>query len=72
MNKSYTHEVMETIKIPVVLDGDVAASILNAFTLAHQEGRWEDIIFCGHAEEKVNKLLNKIADKIDIENREEL
>lgn len=70
----YLHSVLEEIKIPVVLDGDLAATIFNAFKFVHEVGGDEGmfrVLFCDHAAPKLNALLEVIETELDIENKEE-
>lgn len=70
----YSHSVLEEIKIPVVLDGDLAATIFNAFKFVHEVGGDEGmfrVLFCEHAIPKLNAFIDTIENELDIENKEE-
>lgn len=69
--RSHGHEVMETIKITVTLDGDLAATIQNCLIDEIVNNRMNDLIFCGHTGPKVEALIKLIQSKINIEERVE-
>jgi hypothetical protein len=67
----YSHDVMETIKIETVIDGDLAATLLNFITFAEEEGRLDGLLFCGHVIPKLEAFWELLKSKTDIENRVE-
>lgn len=71
VNSEYSHEVMEEVKVPVVLDGDLAATIVNLIGFAAREDKLDELIFCGHTLPKLDALWDTLTEAIDIENKEE-
>jgi hypothetical protein len=69
--RRHSHTVMEQIKIPVVIDGDLAVTLMNLIGDAVENDTINDLIFCGHTVPKVEALYDLLAEKTDIENREE-
>jgi hypothetical protein len=69
---SHSHEVMEQIKIRVVLDGDLAATISNAIMYCYEQGVLDsDIVFCGHTKPKLEAFMDHLQKEMDIKQREE-
>jgi len=66
-----SHKTLEVIKIPVVLDGDLALSLLNILAFCHEHNFIDDLIFCDHVHPKVDELMDKLESKLDFENRVE-
>ena len=66
------HDTLEMIKIPVVLDGDLALSLSNILIFCEEHHFLEDLIFCENVESKLDVLMERIHDRLDVENREEL
>jgi len=65
------HTTLEVIKIPVVLDGDLALSLSNILIFCEEHHFLEELIFCDNVQPKLDALMEKIHDRLDIENREE-
>lgn len=70
-DRSHGHEVLETIKIRVTLDGDLAATISNLIVAARQNNSLPQLIFCEHTTPKLQRLFDKIARELDIANKVE-
>lgn len=71
IKEDYGHEVYEQIKISVVLDGDLAATIYNAFVFTEENDGWDKVAFCDHVAPKLAQFLNKLNTELDIQTREE-
>lgn len=71
VHKDFSHDTFEQIKITVVLDGDLAASICNAFTFVDQQDAWEEVPYCDHSIPKINALVEKLAKELNILNKKE-
>lgn len=65
------HDVFEQIKIPVVLDGDLAATLANLIIGADQSGNLDQLLFCHYTSPKLQALFDLITTQLDIENRTE-
>ena len=65
------HETLEIIKVPVVLDGDTAWSLLNMLYFVNQHDFLADLVFCDNALPKIGALVERLEKYLDIENREE-
>lgn len=71
-NKITSHTTLEVIKIPVVLDGDLATTLMNVLAFCDEHHFLDELVFCDHVYPKLDKLMEKMADRLDVENREEL
>jgi hypothetical protein len=69
--KGHSHGTLEQIKIPVVMDGDLAQSIFNMVAFCAEHHFLEELIFCENAEPKLDEFMQKLIDRLDIEEREE-
>ena len=67
-----SHTTLEVIKIPVVLDGDLAVSLLNILAFCYEHDFIDELIFCEHVHPKVDELMDKLEGRLDFENREEV
>jgi hypothetical protein len=70
-DRSHGHDVMEAIKIELVLDGDLAATLQNLALDAIMNGRIDKLIFCGHTGPKLQAFIELVQSRLDIENRVE-
>lgn len=70
-DRSHGHEVLETIKITVTLDGDLAATISNLIVAARQNNSLPQLIFCEHTTPKLQALFDHISHELDIEHKVE-
>jgi hypothetical protein len=66
-----SHTTLEVIKIPVVLDGDLATTLANVLMFCDEHHFLDDLVFCDHVYPKLDELMEKMHDKLDFENREE-
>jgi hypothetical protein len=66
-----SHTTLEVIKIPVVLDGDLATTLANVLMFCDEHNFLDDLVFCDHVYPKLDKLMEKIHSRLDVENREE-
>ena len=67
----HNHEILETIKIPVVLDGDLAQSLYNFVAFCAEHEFLDDLIFCENVYPKLEEFMEHLQSRLDIENREE-
>lgn len=70
-NNLNNHSTLEMIKVPVVLDGDLAASLSNILIFCHEHNFLDDLLLCDHVHPKLDELMERINSWLDIENREE-
>lgn len=67
----YSHDVMEQVKVTVTMDGDTAATILNALGFLDEHRFLQELLFCGHTAAKLQAVVDQMDKELDIENRVE-
>jgi hypothetical protein len=68
---SYSHDALATIEVPIMIPGDLAASLLNIIGYASENDAIDDLLFCSHSSKKLEGFYNLLSERIDIKNRVE-
>jgi hypothetical protein len=69
---THSHGKLGATKIPVVLDGDLAQTLLNVLTFCDEHHFIDELIYCDSTESKLDALVEKLHDRLGIEDTEEL
>lgn len=67
MHPYHEHKTLEAIKIPVVIDGDLALTLLNIIGKVAEDETLDGLLCCGRTAPKLDALFNLLLEKTNVE-----